>query len=136
MMCGDEMYEYSTIAARYGTVWPALISILFGRWIKACFVRTAVSGKTWLRQLSGGLFGLIPALLLGTLLISLLCLVPLWPFGFLIMLPVRVALNRGSGDLGSVWMLCFFSAFTFWILWIVAIVLAMRDPKRRPVSQS
>ncbi len=125
------MYEYNTIAARYGTVWPALMSILFGRWIKACFVHTAVGGKGWLRKLTGGLFGAIPALMLGTVLISLLILVVVWPFGFMTMLPVRVALKRGVGDLGSLWMLCFFSWFTFWILWVVAIVLAMRDPRQR-----
>jgi hypothetical protein len=120
------MYEFKSIEARYLRVWPALVTILFWRWTRACFVNTARGGRGWERKLTGGLAGFIPALVLAfgyvLVLVGGICY---WPLGFFQMLPVRIGVKRHAPDLGSIWMLSFFAWFG--ITWVIGFVLAMRD---------
>jgi len=73
--------------------------------------------------------GTIPVLLLWVPWAAVVwCLILFWPFGLLMMLPVRIGVRRGTGQYGALWALCFFSMATFGITWIIAAIMAMRDP--------
>lgn len=74
--------------------------------------------------------GTIPVLLLWVPWAAVVwCLILFWPFGLLMMLPVRIGVRRGTGQYGALWALCFFSMATFGITWIIAAIMAMRDPR-------
>ena len=89
------MYEFSSIQARYRTVWPALVTVLFWRWTAGMFrsLSGAMPGRTWRRRTLAGLVGLVPALLLATGYLSVIVFVIFWPIAFLQMLPLRIALR-------------------------------------------
>jgi hypothetical protein len=92
------VYEFNSIQARYGTVWPALVTILFWRWTVSMLraLSGAMPGPTWRRRTLAGVVGLVPALLLMTGYLSVIVFVIYWPIAFLQMLPLRIAVHRNS----------------------------------------
>jgi hypothetical protein len=121
--------EYKTIEERYQTVYPAMVSVLWFRWTGDLFrsLYRSMPGPGWLRGTLAGLAGLVPAVLLFAGWLLLISLTVIWPFAFLQMLPVRIAVGRHAGQYGSIWVMSFFSALTLGILWVVALTVAMRD---------
>jgi hypothetical protein len=90
------VYEFNSIQARYRTVWPALVTVVFWRWIVGMFrtLSGAMPGRTWRRRTLAVLVGLVPALLLVTGYLSVIVFVIFWPIAFLQMLPLRIAVHR------------------------------------------
>jgi hypothetical protein len=90
------VYEFNSIQARYRTVWPVLVTVLFWRWTVGMFLTLsgAMPGRTWRRRTLAGLAGLVPALLLVTGYLSVIVFVIFWPIAFLQMLPLRIAVHR------------------------------------------
>lgn len=95
------MYEFSSIEARYRTVWPALVTILFWRWETAMLrsLDAAMPSHASRRHTLTALVGLVPALLLLAGYISAIVFVVYWPLAFLQMLPTRIAVHRRGGQL-------------------------------------
>jgi hypothetical protein len=93
------VYEFNSIQARYRTVWPALVTILFWRWTVGMFrsLSSAMPGRTRRRRALAGVAGLVPALLLVTGYLSVIVFVIYWPIAFLQMLPLRITIHR-NGD--------------------------------------
>lgn len=94
------MYEFKSIEARYRTVWPALVTILFWRWSVGMLrsLDAAMPSHTWRRHVLTGLVGLVPALLLLTGYLGVIVLAIYWPIAYLQMLPTRIAIQRSSGQ--------------------------------------
>lgn len=123
------MYEFNTIEKRYHSVWPVVVTVLPARWTVSMYrALTPAAPPPWLRHTVATIAVALPAALLWSAWGFLLCAFGLlWPIGWLWMLPVRVGVKRGSGQYGAIWALSFFAPVTLGVLWIIGLVLAMRD---------
>jgi hypothetical protein len=65
--------------------------------------------------------------LLVTGYLTVIAFVVVWPIALLQMLPVRIAVHRASGQYEPVWAMAFFSVITIGVLWVIALVVALRD---------
>jgi hypothetical protein len=117
-----------SLIGRYKTIWPALSTRVAWWWCQATVRGCEFGRPTWLRITTSTVLATVPVLLIVTAWAIVACLFVLWPFGWLAMLPTRIAVKRGVAQLGVVYLLCwlFFVPFA----WIVALVLAVRDPQR------
>jgi hypothetical protein len=123
-----------SLSARYHTVWPALSTRiawhLSGQTIRAC----TFGRSRWLRATTAALLALVPVALIFAAWLVCAALFVLWPLGWLMMLPTRIAVGRNVTQQTMIYVLCWVSLLPFigFVTWVSALVLAFRDP--RPIT--
>lgn len=119
-----------SLTGRYRTIWPTLVTRLSIAAASRVAHRCTFGRSRWVRVTTATVLASIPVALIATgwLVCAVLCV--LWPFGWLYMLPTRIAVRRDVTQLHAIYALCWVSCLivTGWAWWI-ALVLAYRDPK-------
>jgi hypothetical protein len=123
-----------SLSARYHTVWPALSTRIAWYLCKRTAQGCALGRSRWLRATTATLLALIPVTLIAAAWLVVAALFVVWPFGWLAMLPTRIAVGRGVTHQTAIYIMCWVGLVPFigWILWVTALILAFRDP--RPVT--
>ena len=121
-----------SLAGRYRTIWPALMTRVAWWWCSAIARACRCGMDGWRGDAAATVLGLVPILLVTCAWLVCCALVVIWPLAWLEFLPTRIAVRRGAGQVGPVYALCWFGFVPF--AWVVALVLALRDvPPTAPV---
>jgi hypothetical protein len=124
-----------SLAGRYQTVWPALVTrITWALTVGTAHV-CALGKPRWLRITTATLLGLVPIILIWAMYLMCVTLFVLWPLGALLMLPTRIAVARNVTQQTAIYVMCWCTLplFTFPVWWI-ALIMAFRDPEKRALA--